>query len=496
MFDKNFDEPNYDVGYGSDLGDDNYSDKPKIDIKKFMPLIIIAIIGIIIVAFIMVYFGSQQEVTINIEEYGGGTLSVSPTLTLYSNNEIIYGPKSGELHKVTLANGTYDYAVISSDYKTDRGTITIGPENKSIDISLEKDIQAELSINASFDKIYAGQTLNGSIHITEVETGISNAKIVVTDSEKLLTITPTQSTINISEGGVLFVDFSVSVSETITTSIDTTINISIGGTRIKDTLKITVNPTVKPASITITGSLNKTDLTAGQFLTPTTLKIKNNDKKIDLEDVTIEIIPDAASQDKLNWFEFLNYQDVAYKYSISKILKNSEEIVSLKVNVPITAEIGDEFTGKLVISSNSLESKKEQTMIYRVKSKPTVSLKLTKTVLSAICPAGDCPEIDLGIEKVQLENNGSATVNNVVVTIDPNNLDPECTYWFEPSTYTISTIDPKEKVTLNMKIWPITITETTKRTCYFLWAYDDPTTGSRETGRSDPPMVVTITYKD
>ena len=190
MFDQNFDEPNYDIGGGYDTGgyDQNYGgngsgNSKTASIKKAMPLIVIAVVALIVLGFVIFFLGSQNKVTINIEEYGGGSVN-NPTLTIYQNNQVVYGPERGTSHTVTLASGDYSYTVLSSDYVKKNDTFTVSSDETSQKIVLEKDIDATLRIEVTFDTIYEGQNLNGVV-IIEADSEIDDIALLAKDSKKL-----------------------------------------------------------------------------------------------------------------------------------------------------------------------------------------------------------------------------------------------------------------------------------------------------------------------
>jgi hypothetical protein len=471
-------------------------------LTKAKPFIILGIIGFIILIAILFYLGLQQSVTFNISEYGGSTTSAR--LTISTSNGIIYGPQTAESHTTTLMPGTYNYSVTSGEYQTYRDTFTVPLDDPIIQIDLEKDIEANLNITSNIEKIYAKQELNGIIIIDNVTTTINNEKLIASDTKGLLDITFDQSTLTINSGNAKSVGFIIKVKSTakLKNSEETIIKLGIKGTRINDSFAISVNPTINPTFVKLSGTNIKeatktiSDLTlkAGEFEKPIIITIENSDKTIDLENLYLEITPDSSSADKISWFEFLNYQDTPEKILIETIGKGEKTTVTLKITVPITANVDDEFKGKLILRSDSLATDKEYTANFRVSESKKVLIELSKTSLSTNCTPDGCESINLIIAKMNLENNGNTDITNVLIETEDAQSYALCPDWFDPQSKTVEKISSKDAYPINMILTP-TYQGEPGHVCYLKITYDNPITQQRKTELSDP-IIVNLNYKE
>jgi hypothetical protein len=520
MFDDNdpFGDESYQAPMGPNPGD--YADDAKyyageggrlakIGMEKAKPFIILGIVAVVIIGFVLFYLSTQHSVTINIDEYGGS--GIPARLLINSNGNKIYSSTEKlESHTMTLGNGDYTYSASATDHVTNRGSFTITGETTSHTqiIELEKDIDAELELTNKFEKIYNGQELNGVLIIKNVETDIRDEKLIVKDSKNLLDIEFDSDKININNGGSDDVSFTATVrsgaklDETTTTKI----TLSIKGTKISTDFTVDVNPTIKLSDIVLSGTtitektktISYITLEAGEDKKPIVITIANDDEDIDLDDLTIEITPDSSSSDKLNWFEFVNYEEVPTKKTIDQIKKDEKEAITLNISVPLTAEIDDEFKGKLTLTSNSLEDSKEYTVLFKVSKSKTVKLELSKTSLETKCYQADddiCTPIQLTFEKITLKNSGNVTINNILLEADDSLQSYAlCADWFEPQSRTIPELTKDDPYTINMIITP-TYNQTEGETCFLKWTFINPLTNQQETGLSEP-ITITTTYKE
>jgi len=490
------DDAKYYAGQGGKLA--------QIGLAKAKPFIILGVVGLVILIAVLFYLGLQQTITININEYGGSVTSAK--LIISTSSGTVYGPESAASHTVTLMPGKYNYTITSNDYKIYRDTFTVPLEGEpTINVPLEKDVEADLTITSDIEKIYAGQKLNGVIIIDNVTTSITDEKLIASDTKGLLDITFDQSALTINNGNAKSINFTVEVKSTakLKAAETTVVKLSIKGTRISDTLTIDVNPTISPALIKLSGTglaeakktISDLTLEAGEFDKPIIITIENSDKTLDLEGLNIEMVPDDSSKDKLDWFEFLNYQDSPEKILIDTIGKGEKTTVTLKISIPITANVDDEFKGKLVISSDSLTGQeKEYTANFHVSKSQQIALALSKTRLSTNCNPDGCTPIQFTFEKVNLENNGTVDVTNILIETEDVKSYALCPDWFEPQSDSTALIKPKGVYEINMILTP-TYQEETGHTCYLKWTFDNPITGKRETQISKP-ITIGLKYSE
>ena len=505
MFDQDFDDPSYDMGGDYDSG--GY-DQPKYNLdmtgkvagaKKVIPLVIVAIVALVILVFVITFLGSQNEVTINIEELGGGTVS-SATLTINQNGSIVYGPERGTSHTMTLANGAYNYTIISKDHKKSSGPLDIDPETQLYPIELEKDIEAELRIEASFDTIYEGQKLNGVI-IIEADSEIDDVLLLAKDSKNVLDVEFTPTKVNLNNGGAVSINFTVEIDDDLDESETTKLEISLAGTKINDKLELIANPTVAiedlPAGDDVDEEqgINEDSYSAGDEQEILEISFDNDNKTIDIVDLYIEVTAESGYESKLSWFEFANYEDIKTKAKIDLIQAKEENTINLFVSIPISAQVDDDFKGTLIVNSDSLEAEKKYDIYLRVKKSAEVQLELTKDSVSTDCLGDSCVTIQFNLEGVALKNKGSATVTNIKLSIDEAQSNPECIDWFEIIKDTITTLEPGAQETLNINVTPNWFGQE-EYACYLNWTFDNPTNGLRETLFSDPPIKVSLDHTE
>jgi hypothetical protein len=496
MFDKDFDEPNYDIGGYSDY-EENSSEGGTNIISKLKPLIILGVIVVIVAVAIMMFLGMQQEVTINIENVTGGIVS-DASLSISSGGNRIYGPEMGATHKLTLSNGTYDYVISSSDYELKQGSFEVSAENNKETIKLTKDIQADLRFDTTITKIYAGQNLTGQITIDNIETPIKNERIVVSDDEDLLKIVLTPEKITASAGAT-GVTFTISVNEEIDSPQETKITAKIQGTLIGDSLDIIVYPTVEETELIISqdfdeeSGLIENDLTAGKEEIYE-LEIKNESEEVNLSDLKLEIVADSGYEEELDWLEFANYNGTTKTENIiEKIEAEKSKTIQLYVEPQKTSKIGDSFKGKLVLSSDSLETKKEYIINLIVDEAAEVSLELSERDFDSKCTP-DCETIRFaGNDNVTLNNKGSASANKIEISADESiNSYDYCSMWMEIKTTEIDTIEADGEKSLNIDITPEYHGED-EYLCYLNFEFDNPTTGERESMLSKA-IVINLDY--
>jgi hypothetical protein len=495
MFDKEFNEPNYQPSYGVEYDSYDNNANNKINIKKFLPLIIIAIILIIIIGFVIMFFGAQKEVNISLRDISGTTVH-DGTITIRSSNVIVYGPEKGSNHTVTLMVGEYSYTVTSPDYEIKRGVIIVTPEKENEVITLEKNIVANMEVIEKIEKIFDGQTLSGKILVDQVQTDIVNQEIIASDSGNLLEIKLDPSKININQNGATTIDYTISVKKKdLTNSVDTKITFSLKGSRIKTDLTINVNPTVKISEF-VESRAERTKIISDEKLEAgeqkqILLTFTNNNRNVDVENIEFEIIPDIGYENKLEWFSFSN------DGIINKIEKNKKtNTIQLRINVPITAQINDDFKGTLILTSNSLEEKKEYILNFIVSTAANVDLKLTKTDLTRTICNPECQLIQTIAQNVELNNTGDGDATNILIELDPIKAPEECFDWFDIKIANIDSIPSKSKIKLDIDIQPLFITQSSFTTCYLKISYTDPTKTDRQIMGGNAYLRIQTDYRE
>ncbi len=494
MFDGNFNEPNIDSNYSQY---DSYADSDsQKDIKKYLPFIIIGIVIIIIIVFVLMFFNSQRKIVFDITEFGGGSVGNATLTVRSSTNEIVYGPEQGSSHTITLMVGEYTYSVLSPDYKAKRDVfLTVDMEKTNEPVILEKDISANIEVLEEKEKIYFEQQLSGKILIEATQSDLKNQEILVNDSEKLLKITLNPNKVTVNQGGAITIDYELEVSnKTIKKSTETKITFTLKGTKINDDFTISVNPTVGPSEFVESNSTREKNkliqdnkLVAGEEKI-IQLTFENKSKNVDVDDILVEIVPDIEYENiKTEWNLSLTNSGI-----ISKIEKDKKETLQLRMLVPITAKVGDDFKGKIIVSSNSLTEKKEYILILTVDKASIANLKLNKTSLKTDCEP-ECKTIKTAVEGLKIENTGNVDVTDVTIELDTTRS-PLCEDWFDIKIGYFDSIPAKGSRTIDIDIIPLYISETDTTPCYLKFTYTDPTKTDRQVFITDPPLSIETKY--
>ncbi|MDD4251179.1 MAG: hypothetical protein PHX27_03240, partial [Candidatus ainarchaeum sp.] len=339
------------------------------------------------------------------------------------------------------------------------------------------------------------QTLKGSLIIDNIQTELQNQEIIITDSEKLLKITLTQTKITVSDMKPVIIDFDLTVADkTLKKAKDTKITFTLKGTTISSTFTITVHPTIPLTEfIESARETNKTildeTLKAGE-LKPIILTFQNKNKNITAENLLFEIVADEGYEDKLSWISMTNDN------IINKIEPTKKETIQLRVTPPITSQIGDDFKGKLIIKSDSLEDKKEYIISFKVKTASNVNLVFNKNTFKTKCTS-ECITINTATEGMKLKNAGNADATDVKIELDPTRSNECDTDWIvELLVNSFDVISAGKDKTIEMAITPRYINNTKKTTCYFKISYTDPTKEDRQVILVDPPLIIETTYSE
>jgi hypothetical protein len=493
MFEDDFNSPN--------MGDYSYGDNDSTqnNFKKFMPLIIIGIIGIIALIFVMMFFGSQKEININIGELGGGTLTTRPTLNISTTGNMSVYSESGLNHTTVLMVGDYSYSIVAFGYKTKRGNFTVEHDGKLTGlpignkIELEKDIDVTIQLIQKFDKIFDGQTLTGKILLNS-QSELNNQKIKVSDSSNLLEITLGEDIVTM-QGGTKTIDFSVKVKNSVTTQRDARISFELLGTIIRESFNVTIHPTVSISDLRETNSARESSKTISNEKlesgkeTTISLAFRNNNRNINIQNLQLTIIPDSGF-DNIDWDISLTNNGL-----INSIEANQTGTIQIKINIPITANLGDNFKGKLVLKSDSISEEKEYFLNFEVSTVPIINFKLNKYSFRTNCDTISCQTIRTVAEGLRLENTGNTKVENINIELD-NSITDECDNWFDIRRETIDEINAKGHATIDIDITPIGITQTKTTACYLKISYNDPTKTQRQFFITDPPITINTTYRE
>ncbi len=504
MFDKGFEEPNYDIGggYGDSNYNGNYDQGP--DKKKIIKFAIIGIVILAVIIFVFITLTAQQTITFNITQLDGGVVEENFRI-LNSNNESVYQGR-GSTHIVTLAPGEYTYTVQSLNYKTITRPLTVGSEKiDPISIKLEKDISAELIIKEiSGEKIYWGQKITGILKVeNEGTSAISKIRILTDNTFFNIKLTPSEVSISPQKDGTIIFEIEIKETNKVTTSKDEKIEFRLAGTNSKTsvTLKTMKSVAVKEVKITASGirsgSLIDEKLIAGQGKKPNTITIKNENKTVDMENVLVEIVAESGKEDKLYWLDFLgNDAGEPRKITINKIEAGKAATLVLNINPAINEEVGAQFRGEIKVSSLSIDDDAKVGLLLTVSEKLEPNLVLDGLSYSTKCKIEEgCDEIDTSLGKTKLENKSKyLDITNIKLSlIEDSPSDPDCLYWITLTQTDIPLIKAGEEANVVWKIEPDETASKEFNSCFLKWTYDDPINiGERAQDQAEVKIRVTV----
>ena len=474
-------------GGGMQMPDFSGVKAPSVDIKKFMPLIVIGVILLVIGGAVMFYLGSQHTITFNIMEKDGGNIYARLEIEAPDGTSV-FRQSNTQSEQVTLGAGEYDLKVSKSGYAPYTKTINV-PEDTSggnYSIELYKDLDADLviSIEEGVDSIYGTRMISGEIEIQNKEKEIKQEELIASSAD-LKVLFPGDSlnnwAVSVSPQASTTVKFQIGMKTAPSSEEDVEVRFYIKGAEISKTLKLNSNPTPE---IAVTFRKNTEDIKAGDNEANIfDLKIKNN-SRFPARDIVIDIVPNAGFEKYLSWFEFNDYDVNKYSYIIENMGGKGDPDEEIKpvlyVKVPADVTIGTEFKGSLVVSSVTFEKSQIIDLYYTV----------SDAVVAGI-------EVDLGNDPItvketkdltfEISNSGEFDIEDVELKVV--NFSECDASWFEfldddDGDYVVNTGLLKEKNDPNdgdveefdVRLLP-GFPGTDRVDCKIQWSYTDPITG-------------------
>jgi hypothetical protein len=504
-------DPNNDTNYSPGSGnysspEQNYdysgNQAPKINIKKYLPLIIIGLILLIAGFLVFSWISSQKEINISIVDIDGNPVPGSLTLKDETGKPIEFTPKGKSTKfKANLFPGDYTATVTAENYiKLDNKLITItGTEDdeKTQELTLTRNINATITVALDATKIYESQVIGGKINVSNSGNEFNMNDIIAVSTTPLeVKILPTGIT-TLQSGGSANLDFEIKIKDAsnLTKATPTSVTFKIKGSRVtSQKFDLSAMPTINPNDLVMTGLAETTqNLTAGlqkQYI----LKFKNNNKSIPLEDLKIEIIADSGYENTLTWIN-ISGAETYTETIIPRIDPGKDQSVIVFVKAPLTASKDDEFRGMIKATSYSLRAEKNFLRSFKVATETKVNLlfKMTPKIFNINCSGttGVCTGMQkLSNGEAHFENTGSVAIEDITISLD---LDaPEatinCPSYFRLFTTKIDKLEAGAKdgtvvvEVMNALASPDTVLA---EVCVLEWEYNnplDPTT--RERGKT------------
>ena len=476
MFEDDFEEPNYDMGPGDDYSDSGSSGGK----GKFIGIAVVIVIVIAAFFAYTTFIGNQQTVSFTIAEMDGGA-KAERLIVKDSSGTQVFSEKVSSTD-LQLRPGRYTYTVSSLDYQPESDSFTVENEPYTVPIiKLIRDVSGTMDVSLGKTRIYEGETVNGTLTISN-NGSTSIERLGLTGTSSIFEVIFSPANVSIGAGGATGVDFTIRIKNDISSPTEGSITFKLKGTMIGTSANLTANPAVPKSKVTI-GKTTITDSTlrANQRKTLSYV-LRNKDTKVPLESIKLEILssPGLEFEQRLDWFEIGLYSDKKTTRLIDRIAQGSSEPIQIYVDVPVDAQEDDIFSGKLVISSPSMEEDLEINMTLTVAEGISYGLTLTGALSSytSDCDFEGCETIRTLDSRLKLKNTGkNQSLENVVISVDESS-DAVCESWFEIVNNTIASIGPEESIELNMIITPLY--EAEKNYCFLKFTYDDPISGSRD----------------
>jgi hypothetical protein len=495
MYDKDFggnydyNEPSYDIGsdyYGdpqSNQSTSPFSNTPneEMNLSKFKPLIFLGIVLLVIAAGVLFFINMQHTITFNIKEINGpsqyGLIEIQ---TL--DGKQIYRNSNTSSEQITLWDGDYVLTVKKGGYEPYSKEIRIPDDiiEDSYTINLFKSLNASMNLSTNtISSIYGKKTIPGTITITNNGNETFQGELKV-DSKDIEVLFPSENKNNYGitlPPGETTIIFSLGMTKAVTSSTNVKVDFIISGTNIKQTLNLEANPS--PDISISKKELKNLKITAGSRITEN-IKIENKSNFI-ARDLKIEIVADPGKENMLNWFEFSPYAEENYKTEIDTLSKrrnsgDSQNLV-LYVQPPITSQLNDDFTGRLILDSETLETQISIPIQYVINKILKSEVKLNASNKSPVTIRDAKTNATFTIT-----NDGDLDVTNVTLKVNNPSVCDITWLLFLSDEDLDSQINigdlPKKGTTGNSKIINIRLADgltiEDSIDCQLVWEYQDP----------------------
>ncbi|MFA6064527.1 MAG: hypothetical protein WC746_01665 [archaeon] len=435
-----YSEPNYNPGGGSmpqqpqgfqmpQINMPNFDNNglagPSMDIKKFIPLIIVLIIVAIIGFAVLTWLGMQHTVTINLTDTDGTELEGTLILKDSQGTTIkSMTPKnSSSSFTGTLMEGDYAATVSAIGYNKTNKSIKVTSEKNTFTIEVPRNLTATLSMSLEATEIYDGQTITGTLTVHNTGDSFNLTDIISASSSNIDAKIINTSPETIIPGDVVL-DFNAKVKSATALSQLTpaSIQFKVRGTTILSEKKdLSALPVVSDTEIEITpsGKITTSGLTAGTR-TPLKITITNKNKKFPVKNVLVTINTDNSDYTQnLSWLEF--NQSITNKPNSILIdnidPNNGKKEITLYITPPINSAVNDAFIGYLSLTSYSIKREKKPDVEFKVTIAKKADLQLLgiDSPFNVTCSraTSSCEVKPLTPNAIRFKNNGNVDITNV-----------------------------------------------------------------------------------
>ncbi len=399
---------------------------PQMDIKKFIPIIVVLVIVAIIGIAVLTWLGMQHPVTINLTDMDGTTIQGTLLLKDSQGNKVTAMiPKNiSDSFTGTLMEGDYSATVSVLGYTKTTKPIKVTSEKNNFTIQLERILSATLSSSLENTKIYEGQTITGKLTVHNTGDQFALSDIINASTANIEAKITNTSPDPIMPGDTIL-DFNAKIKSTttaLTKSTPATVQFKIKGTSIlSEKRDLSAMPVVSDTEIDIspTGKITTSGLTAGTR-TPLNITITNKNKTLPVENLVITINTDNSEYaQNLSWLEF--NQSVTGEPNTIIIENidpnNGKKQITLYITPPINAAVNDAFIGYLSLTSYSIKREKRPDVEFKVTTAKKADLTLNgiDSPFSVSCfkSTSTCETKSLTPNAVYFKNNGNVDITNV-----------------------------------------------------------------------------------
>jgi hypothetical protein len=468
---------------------------PGFDFKKYIPLLVIIVIVLIAGFFAFNWLTSQRTATITL--MGTENNSIEGTITLKDKDlkPVSTSPKgASSTFNAVLWPDEYQVTARADGYQLANQKCIITADNTECKVILTKDIDASLTttLNGDPTSIHVGQVISGKVQVVNNGQEFNTSDVIPADTNILqVTMLPVDVT-TLAQGSSIFIDFNVKIKDTakISSIQATSVSFKIKGSKITSS-KVSLNalPSVSITDITISGGLSQTALVAGEQKS-VEITIKNGNKNFPLNDLTVEILPNAGDENKLSWVRFSTADaSTPTKVTISSIAptKAADPVLVLLIKPPLTEDKDSTFSGVIKITSYSIkEGEKTANLNLKVGTakKATLTIEGVQSPYTIPCHR-DTTSCDTksfsGINGIRLKNSGNVDIGPITIDINfraattPNCQAHLTNINTKSNNHRVELIKSGESEELIVSITaPYNTPDTEIAKCVVEWYYPDP----------------------
>lgn len=455
-------------------------------IRPYAQHIIAAIVIIAIAWFAFDYFfASLVQADISVRNTEGEALNNnSIKLFAQGSSEPFFTGDGESVYTLSLRPGNYRYEVASAGYDTKKSSLEVSQEQKSQEITLEKELGVRIS---GFSEAFPKRVFLGGKAVVTVQ--LENSS----DSDKEIEL--------VGEKGIegLVSAQGITVPANSTEAVEVTISIP-AGTTVKDTrqgdekqavLRIKYTTEKETASFTLLPnpasgiSVNGADLRASARESKNKdedeITVRNSNRfPVDSLSLSVEITSAVKNDEEevLKWLQFTEIanEENPQRIEITSIPAGGSVKKELQLVVPLTAKKELGIKGNIVLDSPYLSEPIKKTLTIDVQEEAEFEISLSLSPASPVEIGWDetLGRYEEKLVSLRVENKGQLDLKNLVFSIEN---DADCsTDWldFQENSIELLRIGTQQEVKLRASA-PLAVRgQESSRNCTIHYRYDDP----------------------